>query len=43
MSGHDLSVQNAEKEDIWAFFNILGGQIIFHQKGEHVLQKEDVW
>ena len=24
------------------FFNVLRGQIIFHQKGGHVLQKEDV-
>ena len=30
MIGHVLIVQNAEKEDIWAFFNVLGGQIIFH-------------
>ena len=29
MSEHVLSVQNAEKEDIWALFNVLGGQIIF--------------
>ena len=43
VDGHVLSVQNAEKEDIWAFFNVLEGQIIFHQKGGHVLQKEDVW
>ena len=43
VSGHALSVQNATKEDIWAFFNVLGGQIIFHQKGGHILEKEDVW
>ena len=30
MIEHVLIVQNAEKEDIWAFFNVLGGQIIFH-------------
>ena len=28
--------QNAKKEDIWVFFNVLGGQ-------GHVLQKEDVY
>ena len=43
VSGHVLSVQNAKKEGIGAFFNVLRGQIIFHQKGGHVLQKEDVW
>ena len=43
VSGHVLSIQNAEKEDIWAFVNVLRGQILFHQKGGHVLQKEDVW
>ena len=32
MSGHLLSVQNAEKEEIWAFFNVLGGQISFYLK-----------
>ena len=41
--GHVLSVQNAEKENIWTFFNVLGGQNIFHQKGGQVLQKENVW
>ena len=43
MIGHVLIVQKAEKEDIWAFSNVLGGKIIFHWKREHVLQKENVW
>jgi len=25
------------------FWNVLGGQFIFHDKSEHVLQKEGVW
>ena len=41
MIGHVFTVQNTEKEDFWAFFNILGRQIIFHEKGEPVLQKEE--
>ena len=27
---HVFTVQNAEKQDVWAFFNVLGGQIIFN-------------
>ena len=38
MSGHFSSVQNTEKEEVWVLF-----QIIFHQKGGRVLQKENVW
>ena len=26
---HVFIIQNAEKEDAWAFLNVLGGQIIF--------------
>ena len=40
--GHVFTVQNGKKEDIWALFNVLGGQIIFYEKGGHILQKEDV-
>ena len=29
MIWHVFTDQNAEKEDIWAFFSVLGGQIIF--------------
>ena len=43
MIGHVFTVQNAKKEDIWAFFNILEGQCVFQLKGGHVLQKENVW
>ena len=38
-----FTAHNAEKEDIWAFFGVLGGQIFFGQNGGHVLQKQDVW
>ena len=31
-SGHVLSVQNTEKEDIWAFFNVLGDKLFFIKK-----------
>ena len=37
------SLYNAEKEDIWPFFGVLGGQTFFGQKGGYVFQKEDVW
>ena len=36
MFRHVGIVHNAKKEDIWAFFNVLGGQTIFGKK-------EDVW
>ena len=32
MIRHVFTVENAEKEDIWAFFNLFGGQIIFVKK-----------
>ena len=37
-----FSLHHAEKEDIWAFFSVLVGQIIFCSKGGHVLQEEDL-
>ena len=32
MVRHVFTLQNAEKEDIWAFFTVFGGQIIFVKK-----------
>ena len=30
MIGHVFTIQNAKMEEVWAFLNVLGGQIIFH-------------
>ena len=38
--GHVFTVQNAKKEDIRAFFNILGGQIIIDEKGGYTSSKK---
>ena len=41
-SGHVLSVQNAEKEDIWAFFDVLGGKY-FSLKKEDMSSKKRMY
>ena len=36
MIGHVFTNHDAEKEDIWTFFGVLGGQFF-------LVKKEDVW
>ena len=38
-----FTVYDAEMENIWLFFGVLGGQKFIGKKGGHFLQKEDVW
>ena len=40
MIGHVFTVQNAEKEDIRAFFNVFRGQIIFVKKEDMSSKKK---
>ena len=39
---HVFSVHNAEKEDIWAFFGVLGGQIFLVEK-EYISSKRKTY
>ena len=36
MIGHVVTVENAEKKDIWAFFDVLEVQTIFYLNKENV-------